>query len=423
MRKSLISPLFFKVFRFVQNEFFFAGQGAFVWEIQLSQAGALTNSLSPERVVYMARIIKYSKRDWRIMMGVFDSFKELVTQKPVGLKKPDFYKADSDAKKQLERLQQLYATAPDRVKPQIERDMKLLAYGIAGEENVAFELNNSYLPIIVLHDLRLEHEGLSAQIDYLIITTKFCLVVECKNLFGNLEVNNRGEFIRELDFNGKRKKEGIYSPVTQNTRHMEMIKQLRLANKKNPLMRVALERYFDDFYRSVIVLANPKTVINLKHAPKNVKDQIIRSDQLIDYIKRLIRASKEASSSEKEMYEMADFFAGLHKENPVDYTEKYFIDGGAVELGGAIVDREESGGVEVAIEETPLYQALKQYRYETSKAEGVKAYYIFNNLQLEALIAEMPRSVDELRKISGFGEVKCEKYGTAIIEILRSYGV
>ena len=339
----------------------------------------------------------------------------------MGLKKPDFYKADSDSKKQLERLQQLYATASDRVKPQIERGMKLLAYGIAGEENVAFELNNSYLPIIVLHDLRLEHEGLSAQIDYLIITTKLCLVVECKNLFGNLEVNNRGEFIRELDFNGKRKKEGIYSPVTQNTRHMEMIKQLRLANKRNPLMRAALEKYFDDFYRSVIVLANPKTVINLKHAPKNVKDQIIRSDQLIDYIKRLIRASKESSSSEKEMYEMADFFAGLHKENPVDYTEKYFVDGGAVELGGAVFDREESGGVEIAIEETPLYQALKQYRYETSKAEGVKAYYVFNNLQLEALIAGMPRSLAELKQVSGFGEVKCEKYGEFIISILNHY--
>ena len=339
----------------------------------------------------------------------------------MGLKKPDFYKADSDSKKQLERLQQLYTTAPDRVKPQIERGMKLLAYGIAGEENVAFELNNSYLPIIVLHDLRLEHEGLSVQIDYLIITTKLCLVVECKNLFGNLEVNNRGEFIRELDFNGKRKKEGIYSPVTQNTRHMEMIKQLRLANKRNPLMRAALEKYFDDFYRSEIVLANPKTVINLKHAPKNVKDQIIRSDQLIDYIKRLIRASKESSSSEKEMYEMADFFAGLHKENPVDYTEKYFVDGGAVELGGAVFDREESGGVEIAIEETPLYQALKQYRYETSKAEGVKAYYVFNNLQLEALIAGMPRSLAELKQVSGFGEVKCEKYGEFIISILNHY--
>ena len=352
-------------------------------------------------------------------MGVFDSIKEMVTQKPVGLKKPDFYKADSDAKKQLERLQQLYATAPDRVKPQIERDMKLLAYGIAGEENVAFELNNSYLPIIVLHDLRLEHEGLSAQIDYLIITTKFCLVVECKNLFGNLEVNSRGEFIRELEFNGKRKKEGIYSPITQNTRHMEMIKQLRLENKKNTLMRVALEKSFGDFHKSVIVLANPKTVIDLKRAPKNVKDQIIRSDQLIDYIKRLIRENKDLVSSEKEMYEMADFFVGLHKENPVDYTERYLVgDSGEVraEAVEALPDR-----VEIDITETPIYQALKQYRYETSKAEGIKAFYVYNNLQLEAVIAAMPKNLDELRKVSGFGDVKCEKYGEGIIEIVGRY--
>ena len=352
-------------------------------------------------------------------MGVFDSFKELVTQKPVGLKKPDFYKADSDAKKQLERLQQLHATAPDRVKPQIERDMKLLAYGIVGEESVAFELNNSYLPFIVLHDLRLEHGGLTAQIDYLIITTKFCLVVECKNLFGNLEVNSRGEFIRELDFNGKRKKEGIYSPVTQNVRHMEMIKALRLGNKRNPLMRVALDKSFGELHKSVIVLANPKTVINLKQAPKEIKDQIIRSDQLIAHIKKLLRENKDLASSEKDMYEMADFFVGLHKENPVDYAEKYLLDGGAVEQSDAIVDREENGGVEVKIDETPLYQALKQYRYETSKAEGIKAYYVYNNLQLEALIAGMPRSLDELRKISGFGEVKCEKYGEAILGIMR----
>ena len=65
-------------------------------------------------------------------MGIFDAIKEVVTQKPVHLKKPDFYKADSDARKHLERLKELQATAPDGVKPQIERDIKLLAYGIAG---------------------------------------------------------------------------------------------------------------------------------------------------------------------------------------------------------------------------------------------------------------------------------------------------
>ena len=53
-----MSPLFRKVFRFVQNEFFFAGQGAFVWESQLSQAGTSTISLTPERVIYGAPLFK-----------------------------------------------------------------------------------------------------------------------------------------------------------------------------------------------------------------------------------------------------------------------------------------------------------------------------------------------------------------------------
>ena len=141
---------------------------------------------------------------------------------------------------------------------------------------------------------------------------------------------------------------------------------------------------------------------------------------MIEYIKRLIRESKDLASSEKEMYEMAEFFVGLHKENPVDYAEKYFVAGG-VEQSNAIVESEESGGVEVRIEETPLYRALKQYRNETSKAEGVKAFYIFSNAQLEALIAGMPRNLEELRKISGFGKIKCEKYGDAILGILEKY--
>jgi len=34
-------------------------------------------------------------------------------------------------------------------------------------------------------------------------------------------------------YNGKYKKEGIYSPITQNTRHLEMIKKIRLAKRNN----------------------------------------------------------------------------------------------------------------------------------------------------------------------------------------------
>ncbi len=67
------------------------------------------------------------------------------------------------------------------------------------------ELKNAYIPMIVLHDLHIEHNGLSSQIDYLVITQKVNLVIEGKNLVGNIEVTKNGEFIRTTQFNGKYK--------------------------------------------------------------------------------------------------------------------------------------------------------------------------------------------------------------------------
>ncbi|NLV21925.1 MAG: helicase [Syntrophomonadaceae bacterium] len=343
-------------------------------------------------------------------MAFIDAVKEAITQKPANLKRPHFYKADSDAIRQLEQLKEINKIAPDAIKPQIEQDIKMLSYGIAGEESIAFELNNSSLPVIVLHDLHIVYEDLSAQIDYLIITNKFTLVIECKNLIGNIEVNSNGDFIRTLQYNGKYKKEGIYSPITQNMRHLEMIRKVRLARKNNFLTQTLFEKYFDENYKSVVVLANPKTVVNMKYAKKDVKEKIIRCDQLIEYIKRQLNESKTPISSEKEMYELADFFLNLHSENTMDYTKKYKIE----ETG-----QNTCAATDAKIEDTPLYKQLKQYRYDTSKAEGVKAYYIFSNAQLEKLVTVKPKTLDELKTISGFGDVKSQKYGPAILEIIR----
>lgn len=67
----------------------------------------------------------------------------------------------------------------------------------------------------ILHDLYLEDHDLSAQIDFLIITRKRIFILECKNMIGNIEINNLGDFIRTMKFNGKYIKESIYSPITQ----------------------------------------------------------------------------------------------------------------------------------------------------------------------------------------------------------------
>lgn len=342
-------------------------------------------------------------------MAFFDMMKEMITEKPAHLKSPLFYKENSDAEQLLERLKECLASASEETKKQIELDIKLLTYGIEGEKAVAYELKNSYLPIIVLHDLYYEFEGLTAQIDYLVITNKFNLVIECKNLFGNIEVNSNGDFIRSMEYGGHTRKEGIYSPITQNIRHLEMIKKVRGASKDNFLKKAYFEKHFDEYYKSVVVLANPKTIINLKYAKKGIKDQIIRSDQLIAYIKNLIKASPAESTLEKHMYELADFFNALHKPNQTDYCQKYIKD-----VAPPVITN-------TNVEDTPLYKELKQYRTETSKAEGNQAYVVFKNDHLQDLIAKMPRSIEELANISGFGPARVQKYGKAILEIISKY--
>jgi hypothetical protein len=83
------------------------------------------------------------------------------------------------------------------------------------------------------------------------------------------------------------------------------------------------DNYFEDFYKSVVVLANPKTVLNAKFAKKEIKKKVIRADQLVKYIKDIYVISKVTPYSEEGLLEWANSFLNLHKEVEKDYTGKY----------------------------------------------------------------------------------------------------
>ena len=241
-------------------------------------------------------------------MGIFDKIKE-----------PIFLKEGTSLQQQLAKLELLLNGADANTASRIQQDIRMVEAGIVGEKNIGFELKNSHLPMIILHDLCLGRGDLSAQIDYLIITRKRHFIVECKNLVGNIQVTNTGDFIRTIGS----KKEGIYSPITQNQRHLELLKQIRKDTKSNIMTQVLFEKYFYDAYRSVVVLSNPKSILDIKYAPKELKKQIIRADQLIAYIKKVNDEPGIEPSSEKAMEEMAQFFLQQHQEKEVDYTAKY----------------------------------------------------------------------------------------------------
>ncbi len=255
---------------------------------------------------------KRSRQQGERDMGLFEKIKE-----------PVFLKRDSSADEQLAALQALRETVPPALQEQIDRDIRALQAGIAGEKNILFELENSHLPMFVLRDLNLEFDGKKAQIDFLLITRRRNYVVECKNLYGNIEIGSGGDFVRTLSYGGRFQKEGIYSPITQNQRHLDLIFELRRAEKSNVLIRSLFEKNFSENYRSVIVLANPKTVLNTRYAKREVREIVIRADQLADYIRRSNAQSNLSSASNKEMEALARFFLAQHHPASADFTAKY----------------------------------------------------------------------------------------------------
>jgi Zn-finger domain associated with topoisomerase type I len=244
-------------------------------------------------------------------MGLFDK-----------IKGPIILKEDSSAKNQLKALEQfLYEENDTKIRAALERDIAVVKAGIFGEDTILYELRNSHIPLFVLHDLYLEHEGLTAQIDFLVITRRRHFVIECKNLCGDITINNSGDFIRKMDT----RQEGIYSPITQCKRHLELIKQIRRSEQSNVLTKSIFEKTFYLNYRSVVVLANPKTILNDRYAPKEIKSQVIRADQLIDYIRKVNKEDDAIDSSESATEQLANYFLSINHNCKTDYLEKYRV--------------------------------------------------------------------------------------------------
>ena len=351
-------------------------------------------------------------------MGLFNKMKD-----------PVFLKESSNAEAQIEKLKAIEPLLSPEGQAIIRQDIRCLEYGIVGEKNIAFELKNSHMPMYILHDIYLEDGDLSAQIDYIVITRKICFVIECKNLYGDIEINSAGDFIRTIEYGGKKKKEGIYSPITQNQRHLELMRKLRTDSKSGILTKFMVGKYFEDFNKSIVVLANPKTVLNIKYAKKEVKEKVIRSDQLVKYIKEMCDKSKESSSSDEHMLEWAQCYLNLHKEVEKDYYTKYeqykinvvIKEVPKEEVTALPVENSTTVINEVPIEETDIFKELKDYRLKKSREENIKPYFIYNDNQLKDLISKMPRNKAKLQTVAGFGEAKANKYGDDILRILEKY--
>ncbi|MEK9182049.1 MAG: DNA helicase RecQ [Patescibacteria group bacterium] len=73
------------------------------------------------------------------------------------------------------------------------------------------------------------------------------------------------------------------------------------------------------------------------------------------------------------------------------------------------------------IYEEDLFNKMKSLRAEMARKENVPAYIIFSDATLLELATYLPLSLEEMRRISGFGEVKIARYGETFLASILDY--
>lgn len=230
----------------------------------------------------------------------------------------------------LRQLEELSQVAGKEQKKHMERDLRMLRAGAKGEEEAAYLINFDYGSsdiMAVIHDLRIEVGGRVAQIDHLLIhRTLNVFVLESKHFHAGVKISDNGEFLMWNQY--RRTYEGMASPLEQNERHIEVLKDA--FGIINMPTRVGM-RLSPVFHSYVLVSQNAR----IKRPKEFDTSKIIKADMLSMTIESQfdkagffdVLGSASRIVSKETLRDIAGQLIALHKPATLDYSAKYKVAG------------------------------------------------------------------------------------------------
>lgn len=314
-----------------------------------------------------------------------------------------FYKENSDLQSKYDALKKLNEEYPNN--EELLSELFIVKKGLDGENEIAYQLKKAHIGMYVLRDIKVKHEDLTAQIDYVIITPVYTYYVECKNLVGNVTVNDKGDFIREFTINGKKIKKGMYSPLRQVEAQREVIRKIWESNC-SAIKKFFASKNFDYYRRILVVAANQDTILNTNRAPKEMKYKILRADALIRQIEYDIdhRGNDEYLESKKGMEEMAQSYVDLSAKEEINYYDYY--------------KEKYCNNISISIKDD-LKDKLIELRKNRSNEMNIPAYYVFTNEELDKLVEMRPKTIEELKNANILTTIKIKTHGEEIIKVIN----
>lgn len=183
-------------------------------------------------------------------------------------------KEADDHRAQLEALERLAAGKGPQARRAAD-ELRRRKAGLRGERDSAYLINFEYAQSpnwAVIHDLRLEHGGRVAQIDHVLINRWMDVyVLETKHFHAGIKITEEGEFLRWNNY--RRVYEGMASPLEQNERHIQVLKNVMAGIDLPTRLGVRIPPAFQTF-----VLVGPDARIDRPR--KFDTSRVVKADQL-----------------------------------------------------------------------------------------------------------------------------------------------
>ncbi len=349
-------------------------------------------------------------------MGFLDTVIDTLT----GFNDTIFYKEDSDLQSRYDALKKLNEEHPNN--EELLSELYIIKKGLDGENEIAYQLKKSHIGMYVLRDVKVKHEDLTAQIDYVIITPTYDYYIECKNLVGNITVTAKGDFIREFTVNGRKIKKGMYSPLRQVEAQREVLRKIWESNTST-LIKFFASKNFEHYRRVLVVAANQETILNTNKSPKDMKYKILRADGLVRQIEYDIKhkADNDPYYSKKDMEKTAQYYIDISYNEDINYydyyKEKFSLTSGK-EIP-VIKSNDNPDNIEKEKMNDNLREKMIAFRKNRSNQMNIPAYYIFSNDELNKLLELRPKTLDELKNANILSPVKINTHGQQIIDELN----
>jgi hypothetical protein len=188
--------------------------------------------------------------------------------------------------------------------------------GYKGEVSLDYYLR--LLPIdkyMILHDLNLPDGDYNCQIDTLLLTPEFALIIDVKNMAGKLKFDTDNEQFIQIN---NEKEKGYHDPIAQAQRHQKYIRDLLAAN------------HYPDIPVDYLVVINngyASYEISGKNAYQ-VKPRVCKSDILLKKIQFFEKLYTDPLLTAKELRKLCRLLVKMNKVPTSYILDKYLINKG-----------------------------------------------------------------------------------------------